>query len=205
MADPRPKIVEQEAARYKNLHPWNKPDISLIKQGRPLEPLFEKEVSRQYSLFVHHGLSNQLAAESVAEILGCRTDTVQRVVKKRFLDDRMEELQNKIKQEVYEDKIPLLKDIVGMSLQQVKESLQELAKDPERKAKMSIRDIRDLAGVGRELNDLLRLELGQSTENIAVKTVTHSHQSMHVLLEDLRKMDPVFEYPKLEAPKNEQE
>lgn len=109
------------------------------------------------------------------------------------------EIDNTIKQvtkEVFKQKIPTLKNIVGTTLNILNECLQELS-DPERRKEMvqSVSDLKHLSSIITDLNNLIRLELGQSTENIEVKQI--GYQETRIILQELSKIDPVFEYPKL--------
>jgi hypothetical protein len=101
------------------------------------------------------------------------------------------------------NKIPLIKDIVGMGLEAIKETLKTL-QNPEVRANMlaKVSDVAALTKVITDLNTLLRLEQGQSTENIS--TVTRSYQETRMVLQELKKKDPVFDYPELPEPSHEQ-
>lgn len=105
----------------------------------------------------------------------------------------------RIRTELFKDKVPALKKIVEDSLAALGEALAEL-RDPEIRAKIlcDAKSMKALAGVVADMNGLLRLELGQSTEN--VQQVSYSYQQIRVGLQELAKMDPVFEYPKLPEP-----
>lgn len=78
----------------------------------------------------------------------------------------------------------------------MKEFLTELAQTPERLHALSLIEVKNLASIGVDLNEMLRLEMGQSTQNIEV--VQYSYNETKVMLEDLKKIDPVFEYPELD-------
>ena len=101
-----------------------------------------------------------------------------------------------VAKENFKSKIPVIKDIVGMGLDAIRETLKALG-DPEVRATMlaNVRDVATLTKVVTDLNTLLRLEQGQSTENIS--TVSHSFQETRMVLQDLKKKDPVFDYPEL--------
>jgi len=105
--------------------------------------------------------------------------------------------------ENFKSKIPVIKDIVGMGLDAIRETLKTL-NDPEVRTTMlaNVRDLATLTRVVTDLNTLLRLEQGQSTENIS--SVSHSFQETRMVLQELKKKDPVFDYPELPEPIDEQ-
>lgn len=115
--------------------------------------------------------------------------------------NNVEKGRDKIKKEVLRDKVTLLKDIVGQSLEVTKEYLDEM-KDPEvRKIRMRTpSDMAQFALVATKLNEMLRVELGESTQNIAV--VHYTVEQTRKILSDLKKTDPVFEYPELDEETN---
>lgn len=105
----------------------------------------------------------------------------------------------------FQEKIPVIKEILGLSLDGLRERLKDLV-DPEKRKEL-LPNMGAMAALTRilvDLNGLLRLEQGQSTENIA--TVSSSYKETRIMLQDLRKVDPVFEYPELPeaTPSNEQ-
>lgn len=103
----------------------------------------------------------------------------------------------------YEKKIPLLQDVLGSGLEIIRQCFKEL-QDPEVRRRM-ITKVSDIAAVKTVVNDvamLLRLEEGKSTQNVA-SSVTHNYQNTRKALSDLRKMDPIFDYPVLPEGKSE--
>lgn len=111
---------------------------------------------------------------------------------KRILEE--EEINRSIIQRQWANKIPIMRDVVAMGLNGIHETLKEMA-NPEVRQKM-IRNVADLSALTKiveSLNMLLRLEEGKSTSNVSNK-VTHTVQETKVLLRDLAKIDPVFEY-----------
>lgn len=154
-----------------------------------VNPEWEQKVETVSKLAIKGYTVNQIIAV---------TDLPDHVVRKILRDKRTKEcitkVQDKITQAAFKHKVPMLKDIVDMSLTAIKESLEEL-KDPERRKEMLSRtgDLSALAKLATDLNALLRLELGQSTQN--VETVSHSYQETKIILQELKKKDPVFEYP----------
>lgn len=70
--------------------------------------------------------------------------------------------------EVVGAKIPVLKEIVGLSLHSVREYLVNLKDNPGNISNLSINEIKALASISTELNQMLRLELGEPTQNISI-------------------------------------
>lgn len=112
---------------------------------------------------------------------------------RRILEE--EEVNCEIIRQQWEGKVPLMRDIIGMGLNGIREVLKEMV-DPEIRSKMirHVADLKALTGIVESLNILLRLEEGKSTQNVAVN---RSYQDTRVVLQDLAKVDPVFSYPQI--------
>lgn len=104
--------------------------------------------------------------------------------------------EKKIISEALRHKIPLLEEIASLSLQNIRDWLLELKDEDIRKAKISkISDVKALSDLLKNMNEMLRLEKGESTENVS--TVSRNYQETRVVLQELSKKDPVFDYPAL--------
>lgn len=192
----REKVIREAKAYYEEKAPELKAPAGQEKsQTLALSSLVEENTVEIYTRMRAGGITHEESLAGTMSILNIPAVTVMKTLKRNDLKGKADALFENVKEAVFEDKVPILKDIIGLTLNQVKDSLEYLSQDEERKARLSPRDIRDLTGIARELNDLLRLELGQSTVNI--QSTTQTHQSVHVILDDLRKIDPVFEYPEL--------
>lgn len=125
-------------------------------------------------------------------------------LEKKDFKEGMKKIEKSVIEETFKDKIPLLKKIVGCSLHLTSEFLMRMCEDEDFKASQlkSLSDVRELSKLAVDLNTLQRLELGQSTQNLEV--VSHSYQQTKVIIDDLRKKDPVFEYPELPPSEPEQ-
>lgn len=109
---------------------------------------------------------------------------------KRILED--DESCNLLMRKHWEEKIPTIRNIIGMSLHGVEETLKELQDPDVRKAMITnMRDLSLLTKIVTDLNMLLRLEEDKSTQNIAVNK---SYAQTRGVLQDLAKVDPVFQY-----------
>jgi hypothetical protein len=114
------------------------------------------------------------------------------MVVRKILEE--EEVNKVLIKEAWANKTVLMRDVVGMGLNGIKEVLKEMI-DPEVRRQM-IRGIPDLAGLTKiveQLSMLLRLEEGKSTSNIATQ---HTYQETRIALQELSRIDPVFEYNK---------
>lgn len=110
----------------------------------------------------------------------------------RIIED--EEINRDIIRATWEKKTPIMRDVVGMGLDLLRETLAEMTLDSGLRRDMlgGMRDIQALSKVIADLNLLLRLEEGKSTQNVAVN---RSFQDTRHALQNLAKVDPVFSYP----------
>lgn len=91
-----------------------------------------------------------------------------------------------IKKEVYQERIPLMKEVVGQCLEKVKVFLETF--NPQ-----DITEVKALESMATGFNNMLRLETGKSTSNIAMQHYSASDaESLYAKLEELKKLDPVF-------------
>lgn len=130
-----------------------------------LENLLEMSISMPNA-------SPDWAVTRVAHALGCSTKRVEEVVRKARLKEEVKVARAELVEKTYREKVPLLKEIVSLSLVSVRDWLLKLKSDPDRLHALESRDIRFIASIGGSLNDLLRLELGQPTERIEVNQVS---------------------------------
>jgi len=138
----------------------------------------------------------------ISAATGLQYEVVKKICNNETVKQEVRSIHKGIAERTYEDKVPLLKEIVDLSLNAVKDKLLQL-RDPE-VATLMIKDARDLAAIGKlatDLNSLLRLELGKSTHNI--ETVSHNYQETKIILQQLKNKDPVFDYPELPDVKTE--
>ena len=100
--------------------------------------------------------------------------------------------------ENYLQKIPIMKEIIGMGLEGIREFLKELILDPDKRkeAIKTVAQANTLKTLISDLEMLVRLEEGKSTANLAVQQ-NHNFQQTREAIQNLRKLDPVFDYPEL--------
>jgi len=128
------------------------------------------------------------------------------ITRRRFLEviqrhkavEAGKEIARQVKDEIYKDKIPLLKGIIGLSLETIHHFLADLHQDPLRKALLTISEVQGLASIASDLNGLVRLEEGKTTANIGIEAnVDHNHTVTISALQKLKELDPVMEYPEM--------
>lgn len=115
---------------------------------------------------------------------------------KRICED--EQIAQARAKENYLQKIPIMKEIIGMGLEGIREFLKELILDPEKRTEAikTVAQANTLKSLITDLEMLVRLEEGKSTANLAVNQ-NHSFQQTREAIQQLRKIDPVFDYPQL--------
>ena len=98
--------------------------------------------------------------------------------------------------ENYANRIDVVRNILGLGLDAIHQTLKGL-QDPEKREALigNMRDLKTLSDVIAQLNTLVRLEEGKSTINVA--TENHTFRQTRVILQELKKIDPVFDYPEL--------
>lgn len=120
---------------------------------------------------------------------------------KRILED--DTIADKHARRMYSEKIPTIEKIIGSSLHVLNKTMGEIATKETVRKKMirNVKDLELLKNVVKDLNILLRLELDKSTENVAIQgKVSHSYQETRAAIQELKKIDPVFDYPELPEP-----
>lgn len=173
--------------------------LSRIKDPMPIaqsvDEAKERDVVDAWHRMAALGFATSDILAQVGRQTGIKVRKVRAIALKHNIIEQGRQLHKEIKEEVLKDKIAILKNIVGTSLSTLKEYLDELSRDKERLHSLRVSEAKGLSDVAKNLNELLRLELGQTTQNVQV--VEYSYNETKVMLEDLKKMDPVFEYPAL--------
>lgn len=97
-----------------------------------------------------------------------------------------------VTKEVFKDKVPQLKKLVGTTLDVLIQAMEELRDDPERRAEVlsSVSELNKLADMGTKMNELLRIENGQPIPESQTQTITFEQK--RVALSKLDPEDPVF-------------
>lgn len=136
--------------------------------------------------------------ELIAEKTELEPDMIESIILAYKLKETVEARNREIKEKILLEKVPVLKQIVSRSLNAVKDWLEELSNDEVRHERLrSVSDVKNLASIATGLNEMLRLELGQSTHNISHDVKLSLDQTKKVF-KDLIQVDEVFDYPQLE-------
>lgn len=127
-----------------------------------------------------------------------RTD--RHVIRKILKDEALAE---KYAADVFAAKVPKIQEIISLSLESIHQTLKDIATNEDVRREMIKRasDVGALVKAVTDLNTLLRLELGKSTQNVEVHN--HSYQKTREAIQELKKVDPVFDYPELPEPDGE--
>jgi hypothetical protein len=159
----------------------------------------EWQKTPEWRLYVERVLNSRdagLKLDSIHAIVGGDKSAI-----KRILEDEEEcEIRDR---QIYSEKVPTIKSIINLSLNAINETLKDITIDKELRKQMLSKasDIGALVKAVDSLNLLLRLELDQSTKNVAV---VHNYQDTRKALQDIAKVDPVFSYPELPEPSKDE-
>lgn len=146
----------------------------------------------------------EMPVDQIVALTQIPEQQVIRILREDQFKKGMSEIKKKVVKETFRDKVPILKEIVELSLSAIRDTLKELDTDEGRRALIQgTRDLQALSKVATDLNTLLRLELGESTANVV--SISHSYQETRVAIQELQKMDPVFEYPEIPTPEKDNE
>lgn len=155
------------------------------------------------SIFIAKSQSAPSVAEAVRETVVEADITKRRllsVIQQYRAQDAAKEIAREIKEETYRSKIPIIKNIIGLSLETILEFVSELRDDPVRKACLSIGEVKSLAELASDLNGLVRLEEGKSTMNLGIHAaVEHNHTVTLQALQKLKELDPIMDYPEISS------
>lgn len=115
---------------------------------------------------------------------------------RRIIED--EERTRDLATKNYKEKIPKMKDIIGMGIELLTETMKELVQDNSRRQELlqSVGDLVKMKDLIKDMELLVRLSQNQSTNNIAVA------QSAQEVIAAVKAIDPVFSYPELPHPEN---
>jgi hypothetical protein len=134
-----------------------------------------------------------LTDEQVYMMIGADRQIVSQII-------HCEEFADRKARKAFAEKVPLLQEIIGLSLNALHRTLKEMENDDELRKKMISKasDILTLVKATEGINTLLRLDLNQSTANIATKVEHNVRLSeTKAVLDNMAKLDPVFSYPEI--------
>lgn len=130
-----------------------------------------------------------MSVEQIMALTGVQPMHVRRIVE----DDK---IAIEVAKQNFQNKLPIIKDIIGMGLEGIHATLMEMA-NPEVRHRMitKMQDLTMLSRVMADLHTMLRLEQGQATE--INNSVSHSYNETRMVLKELREKDLVFDYPEM--------
>ena len=151
-------------------------------QGSPERSQLERKSDQVTRLF----LDELRSPEEIAQTLSLPIQEVRETCSRLNLKAAQAEMIQEAKERVFEDKVPTLSQIVSSSLTRVLAVIDNL--DP---ADLGIDDAVKLTNISKNLNEMLRLEKGESTSNVAITSVAKTQERVTQIFEVMR-ADPVF-------------
>lgn len=130
--------------------------------------------------------SHKETALEVSRRLGLTYHKVFQIIKRSLLRKEAKKQRRDYADKIYEEKIPLAKSIVGKSLTKLDNFLTTYTPS-------NIEDAKGLAKIATDVTTLLRLELGQATQQVEIMHKTQ--RDVNVILHELKDNDPFVDYP----------
>lgn len=167
---------------------WEDDRIVPVEKKKYYPNKSDKEIIEVF-LKASVGLKEREALEETARTLNLSTVRIAKAVKKQKLKEEAQKIRQNITEEVYKEKVPLMQDIVGLSLSKLKDWLMALQPEDIESPK----DAQSLANIASSIENLARLELGKSTVNVAIEAhATYTIEQTQQLIADWSKKDKVF-------------
>lgn len=154
--------------------------------GRQLRFVTDKKIMELWFKFAPEVKNFGELSCKVACALKIPRILVEKVAKKARLRELAKEQRAAIVQELYSDKMPLAKAIVGLSLKKLEDFLKKY--EP-----LSIDGAKELKNIVVDINNLLRLESGKSTNNVDIHVTTQTKDA-ETILKELKVNDPFKDY-----------
>lgn len=129
--------------------------------------------------------SDRLAIDIVAHQTGRKPEFVINTLKKAKAREEAKIQRAEYADAIYAEKIPQIQSIVGLSLEKLGQFVSNF--HPE-----TIEDAKGLSKIATDMNTLLRLELGKTTQSIEL--IQRTEKDVTVLLEELKNNDPFVDY-----------
>lgn len=167
----------------------------IIKDERLLGPKPKFDETPEWRRTVHQVLRLSERGQSEEQIINkLKLDTH---VVRRILED--DEIKDKYAKTLFDKKVPTIQQIIGSSLSVINHVMVNLVNDEYYRDTMvkNLNDVKMLKDLVKDLNILLRLEFNQSTQNVAVSGGGQKYEQTRVAIQELKKIDQVFEYPDL--------
>jgi DNA-binding phage protein len=177
--------------------PYDHPDApkrpKLVGQGSHVKwKLITEQVVRDY-------LEEHKTVPEIAAKHGIHRGDVAIIVSKTKLAATAQMTKDDIYDAVFNDKVPIIKAIVGTTLSGLLEWVQDFTGN-NRHTMMSVDSARKFAALMKDVYEMSRLEAGESTQNIQV--LSKVEKDVVLVLEKLNKSieeggDPFVEYPQI--------
>jgi DNA-binding phage protein len=152
--------------------------------------LLTEQVIREY-------LENHSSVPEIAQKLNVHHGDVAVIISKTKLATTAQMTKDDIYEAVFNEKVPIIKAIVGTTLTGLLEWVQEFTANG-RHADMKVDEARKFAALMKDVYEMSRLEAGESTQNIQV--LSKVEKDVVLVLEKLNKSieeggDPFVSYP----------
>lgn len=162
--------------------------------------------SKRQDLIIRTYLDDGLTPQQIADRFALHPNQVRGVISKACLRRKADLIREDIKEALFEEKVPVMEAIGDRGLVALLEFLDNFVLH-EKHLKMNLKEAKQLAEVIEKLHSMYRLQLGKSTQNVAV-AIEHSSKSMEEVLRSLAAPseeggDPFRTYPSIESVKVE--
>lgn len=167
-------------------------------QASSKKKTLEQVVREQETKIMEAYLSGITTLRELAKVTGADPVLIKAVIQQGRLITKAEIVKQTLAKDVFSGKVPTLKSLVGLTISIAEEYLTKLSMDKDRLASLSLAEVKDLTSIGKNWNEVLRLDLGEATSIENVKVV-HSLEATENIFSKLREIDPVFEYPAIDV------
>lgn len=188
-------LHEKEAQEWYSARKKTKTMASNPSQGPNERPaiLYSEEVWSDKATAEDRVIDLYLGGVCSPRTISLRTDIpvniVRSIINRAKLREKATQIKKEVLTETLHEKVPLLKEVVDLSLTAVRDWLQELVANEDRKEALSAAEIAQVANIAKNLNEMMRLELGKATHRVEVNE--YNFQETKVVLQQLKE-DPVF-------------
>ena len=164
------------------------PEPRYTRQDWTNDPYW-RQIVDQVTIAKKKGLTDQ----QVYDLVGVDRQIVSQII-------HSEEVADRKARKLFTERIPMLQDVVALSISAIRKVLKEMEESDEFRREMIKKpaDLLTLAKTAESMNTLLRLDLNQSTANVATRIEHNVRLSeTKAVLDNMAKLDPVFSYPQI--------
>lgn len=165
------------------------PDEPRARNWRLDPPARNKEILAAYFEERPVARSNDEALKRVASRCKCSKDRAAAVVEKSLAREEAKKQRREYADQLYGERIPVLQSIVGKGSLAVDNFLTTFRPQNLYEAEALTRMIASMA-------NLLRLELGKSTNNVEI--IHKTHKNLTTIMKELKENDPFVDYEQIE-------